>query len=138
MNGFNEWLNLLNNLAELANHVINLLRKFTTNPNPEKQAYRQRVKTRRRNKEERPEWDLIGCILNFNWNVPNINAPNIERMECVPQDVKDAFYIILYARVASGLSATFSQITSDQHYTYLMEVSQFPGGACVHFWSKPN
>ena len=134
MDGFNEWLSLLNNLAEFANHATNLLRKFTTNPDPEKQAYRQRVRTRRRNKEERPEWDHIGrCIWHFNQNVPKII-----RMEYVPQDVQDTFSSILYGRAASGQSATFSQITSDQHYTYLMEADQFPGGARVFFWSKPN
>ena len=87
MDGFNEWLGLLNNFMKCANHATNLLGKFTTNPDPEKQAYRQRVRTRRRNKEERPEWDHIGrCIWHFNQNVPNII-----RMEYVPQDVQDAF-----------------------------------------------
>ena len=136
MDGFNEWLSLLNNLAEFANHVTNPLREFTINPDPdpEKQAYHQRVRTRRRNKEERPEWDHIGrCIWHFNQNVPNII-----RMEYVPQDVQDTFSSILYGRAASGQSATFSQITSDQHYTYLMEAGQFQGGVFVFFWSKPN
>ena len=134
MDGFNEWLGLLNNFMKCANHATNLLGKFTTNPDPEKQAYRQRVRTRRRNKEERPEWDHIGrCIWHFNQNVPNII-----RMEYVPQDVQDTFSSILYGRVASGQSATFSQITSDQHYTYLMEAGQLQGGGFVFFWSKPN
>ena len=134
MDGFNELLVLLNNFVKCANHATNLLRKFTINPNPEKQAYRQRVRTRRRNKEERPEWDHIGrCIWYFNQNVPNII-----RMKYVPQDVQDTFSSILYGRAASGQSATFSQITSDQHYTYLMEAGQFQGGVFVLFWSKPN
>ena len=134
MDGFNEWLVLLNNFVKCANHAINLLGEFITNPDPEKQAYRQRVRTRRRNKEERPEWDHIGrCIWHFNQNVPDII-----RMEYVPQDVQDTFSSILYGRVASGQSATFSQITSDQHYTYLMEAGQLQGRGFVFFWSKPN
>ena len=134
MDGFNELLVLLNNFVKCANHATNLLRKFTTNPDPEKQAYRQRVKTRRRNKEAKPEWDHIGrCIWHFNQNVPNII-----RMEYVPQDVQDTFSSILYGRAASGQSATFSQITSDQHYTYLMEAGEFQGEVFVFFWSKPN
>ena len=135
MDGFNEWLSLLiNNLAEYATYATNPLREFTINPDPEKQAYRQRVRTRRRNKEKRPEWDHIGrCIWYFNQNVPNIIL-----MEYVPQGVQDTFSSILYGRAASGQSATFSQITSDQHYTYLMEAGQFQGGVFVLFWSKPN
>lgn len=141
MKVFNEWINAIANLMELADLAIillgaffTLLKRFTSNPDPEKQAYRQRVKTRRRNQEARPEWDHIGrCIWHFNRKVPDVI-----QMEHVPQAVQDTFSCILYGRAASGLSMSFSQTTSDQHHTYLMEAGKFPGGACVFFWAKPN
>ena len=134
MDGFNEWLDALTNAVEIANRAWHLLRNITANPDPEQQAYRERVKTRRRNKEARPEWDAIGrCVWHFDPNVPN----DIQ-MEYVPQALQDTFSCILHGRAAYGLSTEFSQITSDQQHTYLMEAGRFPGGACVLFWAKPN
>ena len=59
-------------------------------------------------------------------------------MEYVPKAVQDTFYGILPGRAASGMSTEFSQSTSDQQHTYLMESGRFPGGTYVFFWAKPN
>lgn len=134
MEGFNEWLTTLANVTQIATDIMHLLRGITPNPDPEKQAYRQRVKTRRRNQEARPEWDAIGrCV----WYL-DPNVPDDIQMEYVPKVVQDTFSGILHGRAAHGLSMEFSQITSDQTHTYLMETGRFPGGCCVLFWAKPN
>lgn len=134
MDAFIEWLALLPIVIELAYQAMHLPRNITTKPDPEQEAYHQRVRTRRRNQEARPEWDAIGrCVWHFNPNVPN----DIH-MEYVPKAVQDTFSGILHGRAASGMSTEFSRITSDQQHTYLMEAGQFPGGAYVSFWAKPN
>ena len=121
-------------LIQIVQLLISLPKRSEVHPDPEKQAYRQRVKTRKRNREARPEWDCIGhCI--WYWDP---TTENDIQMRYVPQPVQDAFQSILYTNVALGGGPNIHQTTSDQDHTYLMESGLVDGVAFVFFWAKPN
>lgn len=138
MEDFSGLIAVIKNCTGIANDFAAMLKiwlESVSGLNSEKALYRRRVRTRAKNGECRPEWDIIGrCIFYENPSVAN----RIE-MDSVPKKLQDCFENILQVRCASGYrTGDIEQLVSDQEYTYLIEAGRLPGVAHVHFGRKPN
>ena len=101
---------------------------------PERDAYRKRVRNRKKTGEFRPEWDLLGRVA-----FDELGSQYLTEMDAVPQHLQDTMTnSIRSGRIKPG-SANTVQV-SDENYLYMLEVGTgwpYRNSMIFVFWQRP-
>ena len=135
-----DWHQIVKSIAVTAENVSIVGRKLfemaiDRQVDPELNAYRKRVRNRKKAGEVRPEWDLLGRVA-FDGNGKQF----LTEMDAVPQHLRDLMdRSIRMGGIKPGSEHTVK--TSDENFLYMLEIgSGWPkrNSMIFVFWQRPS
>ena len=134
-----DWYQIIKSIAVTAENVTTVGRRLfemaiDKRIDPEHDAYRRRVRNRKRTGEFRPEWDLIGRVA-----FDEHGSQYLTEMDAVPECLKNLMTnSIRSGRIKPGPDNTVQ--VSDENYLYMLEVgtgSPYRDSMVFVFWQRP-
>lgn len=128
------WVETSKNAGAIAEHTTRMVRRHLEKENEKQtpslmEAYKARVRARRKSRDPWPEWDMIGRVA-FDAN----GNQWLTEMENVPPDLKNAMTRLISAR---AIRPNEPVETGGEGYIYMFLIQQDHGEKIFCFFQKP-
>ena len=129
------WVETFKNTGAIAEHTTRMVRRQLEKENEKqtpslREAYKARVRARRKSKDPWPEWDMIGRVA-FDAN----ENQWLTEMEYVPTDLRDAMTRLISAR---QIRPNEPVETGGEDCVYMLLIQKIGREAIFCFFQKPT